>query len=110
MVVAGIAFGSWTLTAGHSPSRQAAPVERVATRTRTKRPIAHSARLAMPAAVVLGLPNVKVGPVPGYVLVADRNNNRLLILSPAKKIVWRFPRPGDVRAGQSFHDPDDAFF
>jgi hypothetical protein len=48
--------------------------------------------------------------VPGYLLVADRNNNRLLILSPAKKIVWRFPRPGDVRAGQSFRDPDDAFF
>jgi hypothetical protein len=48
--------------------------------------------------------------VPGYVLVADRNNGRLLILSPSKKIVWRFPRPGDVGSGQSFHDPDDAFF
>ena len=48
--------------------------------------------------------------MPGYLLVADRNNNRLLILSPAKKIVWQFPRPGDVRAGQSFRDPDDAFF
>jgi len=53
---------------------------------------------------------VKAGAVPGYVLVADRNNNRLLILSPSKRIVWQFPRPGDVRAGQSFHDPDDAFF
>jgi hypothetical protein len=63
------------------------------------------------AAVALGLPNVKPGgPVPGYLLVADRNNNRLLILSPSKKIVWQFPRPGDIRSGQSFHDPDDAFF
>jgi Kelch motif protein len=53
---------------------------------------------------------VKPGPVPGYVLVADRNNDRLLILSPSKKIVWRFPRPGDIGTGQSFHDPDDAFF
>jgi hypothetical protein len=44
------------------------------------------------------------------VLIADRNNGRLLIVSPSKKIVWRFPRPGDVRPGQSFHDPDDAFF
>ena len=60
--------------------------------------------------MALGLPSVKPGPVPGYLLVADRNNNRLLILSPAKKIVWQFPRPGDVKAGQSFHDPDDAFF
>ncbi len=48
--------------------------------------------------------------MPGYVLVADRNNNRLLILSPAKKIVWQFPRSGDIRAGQTFRDPDDAFF
>jgi len=53
---------------------------------------------------------VKPGPVPGYLLVADRNNNRLLIVSPAKKIVWQFPRPGDIRTEQSFHDPDDAFF
>ena len=59
---------------------------------------------------MLGLPAVKPGPVPGYVLVADRNNDRLLIVSPSKKIVWRFPRPGDVRNGQSFRDPDDAFF
>ena len=48
--------------------------------------------------------------MPGYLLVADRNNNRLLILSPTKKIVWQFPRPGDIQTGQSFHDPDDAFF
>lgn len=50
------------------------------------------------------------GPVPGYVLIADRNNDRLLMVSPAKRVVWSFPRPGDVRPGQSFHDPDDAFF
>ena len=43
-------------------------------------------------------------------LIADRNNDRLLIVSPAKRIVWSFPRPHDVRPGQSFHDPDDAFF
>ncbi len=48
--------------------------------------------------------------MPGYLLIADRNNNRLLIVSPAKRVVWRFPRPGEVRPGGSFHDPDDAFF
>jgi Kelch motif protein len=58
----------------------------------------------------LGLPAVPSGPVPGYVLIADRNNDRILLVSPTKRIVWRFPRPGDVRPGQSFHDPDDAFF
>ena len=56
------------------------------------------------------MPAVRQGPVPGYLLIADRNNDRLLIVSPQKRIVWRFPKPGDVRPGQSFHDPDDAFF
>jgi outer membrane protein assembly factor BamB len=49
----------------------------------------------------LGLPPVKDGPVPGYVMIADRNNNRIIMVSPAKKIVWQV-------AG--LHDPDDAFF
>ena len=48
--------------------------------------------------------------MPGYVLIADRNNNRILVVSPSKRIVWRFPRPGDLGRGQSFRDPDDAFF
>ena len=43
-------------------------------------------------------------------LIADRNNDRILLVSPSHRVVWRFPRPGDVRPGQSFHDPDDAFF
>jgi hypothetical protein len=63
-----------------------------------------------PAERLLGLPPVPPGPVPGYVLIADRNNDRLLIVAPSGRVVWRFPRPGDVRPGQSFHDPDDAFF
>jgi hypothetical protein len=58
---------------------------------------------------LLGLPPVARGPVPGYVLIADRNNDRLLLVSPTKRIVWKFPQPG-VPVGSSFHDPDDAFF
>lgn len=49
----------------------------------------------------LGFPAVKPGPVPGYVMIADRNNNRMIMLSPAKKIVWEIT---------GLHDPDDAFF
>jgi hypothetical protein len=59
----------------------------------------------------LGFPALKPGPVPGYVMIADRNNNRIIIVNPdTNRIVWEFPRPGDVRPGQSFLDPDDAFF
>ena len=49
----------------------------------------------------LGLPPVKAGPVPGYMMIADRNNNRIILVSPAKKVVWSI---------NGLHDPDDAFF
>ena len=80
-------------------------------RTAAPRRVHHAYRSRpSPAQIALGLPPVPRGPVPGYVLIADRNNNRLLIVSPTGHIVWRFPHPGDVRRGESFHDPDDAFF
>jgi len=49
----------------------------------------------------LGLPPVRRGPLPGYLLIADRDNNRVLIVSPSKRIVWT---EGNLRG------PDDAFF
>src|SRR5713226_5820004 len=59
---------------------------------------------------LLGLPPVPSNsPLPGYLMVADRDNRRLLVVSPDKRVVWRFPTPGDLRAGQSFGGPDDAF-
>jgi len=54
-----------------------------------------------PAQVALGLPPVPRGPVPGYVLIADRNNDRILIVSPDKRVVWRY---------DGLRGPDDAFF
>jgi outer membrane protein assembly factor BamB len=44
---------------------------------------------------------VKPGPVPGYVMIADRDNNRVLIVSPSKRVVWRY---------DGLRGPDDAFF
>lgn len=59
----------------------------------------------------LGFPALSPGRIPGYVMVADRNNDRIVIIDPrTDAVVWQFPRAGDVRPGQSFHDPDDAFF
>ena len=48
--------------------------------------------------------------LPGPLLIADKANNRLLEVSPEGQILWEFPRPGDLAAGQSFPVPDDAFF
>ncbi|MHB1986560.1 MAG: NHL repeat-containing protein [Acidimicrobiales bacterium] len=59
-------------------------------------------------------PNIAPGSnpsvLPGDVVIADEGNNRILVVNPAGKIVWQFPRPGSLRAGQTFLSPDDAFF
>jgi hypothetical protein len=84
-----------------------------ATRPRTTATkLAKAVKLSTPLtpAQRVGLPALKPGPVPGYVMIADRDNNRILIVSPAKNVVWQFPRPGDTRTRRTFRDPDDAFF
>lgn len=48
--------------------------------------------------------------LPGPVLIADSENDRLLVVDPHGRIVWEFPRPGDLRGGQTFKLPDDSFF
>jgi hypothetical protein len=48
--------------------------------------------------------------LPAPVLIADRDNNRLLEVSPSGRVLWRFPRAGDLARGQTFLLPDDAFF
>jgi Kelch motif len=63
--------------------------------------LAAAAAVSPSPAQRLGLPPVKAGPVPGYVMIADRNNGRIIIVSPSKRIVWQ-------KSG--LHDPDDAFF
>ena len=53
------------------------------------------------------LPAMYRGPLPGDLLIADRGNNRLLIINPAKRVIWRYPsRPGQPR----LNFDDDAFF
>jgi outer membrane protein assembly factor BamB len=42
-------------------------------------------------------------------LIADRGNNRLLLVDGRKKILWRYPRPGRTPDAPFRYD-DDAFF
>jgi outer membrane protein assembly factor BamB len=64
-----------------------------------------------PFDLALGAPHLAPGSdpsaLPADVLIADRSNNRLLVVDPRGRIVWEFPRPND---GQSLPLPDDAFF
>jgi outer membrane protein assembly factor BamB len=51
-------------------------------------------------------PGSRPSALPADVLIADRSNNRLLVVDPHGRIVWRFPRSG----GRGLPLPDDAFF
>lgn len=43
-------------------------------------------------------------------LIADRANNRVIEVTPDRRIVWEFPQPGDLLPGQHLRWPDDAFY
>ena len=43
-------------------------------------------------------------------LIADRGNNRLLVLDDTGKITWRYPSPAAPAPPGGFYFPDDAFF
>jgi len=47
--------------------------------------------------------------LPGPILIADRDNNRLVVVSPQGQVLWQWPQPGDLAQGQTFTVPDDAF-
>ncbi len=47
--------------------------------------------------------------LPGPVLIADRNNSRLLLVDPKGQILWQYPPPGTPTTS-AFRAPDDAFF
>jgi hypothetical protein len=90
------------LAAACSSGHHAAAPTTTAAKGDAARPTARRARVRPgPAQRVLGLPPVPRGPLPGYLLVADRDNNRALLISPSKHVVWRSPR---------LRGPDDAFF
>ena len=55
-------------------------------------------------------PGSQPGALPADVLIADHLNNRLVVVDPQGRLRWAFPRPGDLRPGQPFRVPDDAFF
>jgi hypothetical protein len=47
--------------------------------------------------------------LPGYLLIADRGNNRILVVSPAGRLVWSYPDAADLAAGRRLHFNDDTF-
>ena len=52
----------------------------------------------------------KVRPFAGLMVIADRGNDRLLVVNAAKRIVWEYPSPSLPAPPFRFYFPDDAFF
>jgi len=49
------------------------------------------------------------GPLPGNLMIADRGNSRILIVTPDKQVIWSMSM-GTPGAGQHSRGADDAFF
>ena len=49
------------------------------------------------------------GLIPGYLLIADRGNNRVLLVDSRKRVLWRYPKTG-IPPAMPFHFDDDVFF
>jgi outer membrane protein assembly factor BamB len=47
--------------------------------------------------------------LPGYLLIADRGNNRILVVGPQQQIVLRYPSSADIAAGRKLYYNDDTF-
>jgi hypothetical protein len=47
--------------------------------------------------------------LPGYLLIADRGNNRILVVNPSGHVVFRFPNTADLAAGRKLFYNDDTF-
>ena len=60
---------------------------------------------AAPVASVTAAP-----PFVGQLLIADRGNDRLLLVTADKKVQWMFPSLLHPAPSQGFYFPDDAFF
>jgi outer membrane protein assembly factor BamB len=51
----------------------------------------------------------KLTRMPGYLLIADRGNNRILVVDPRGKIVFKYPSAADLAAGRRLFYNDDTF-
>jgi hypothetical protein len=47
--------------------------------------------------------------LPGFLLIADRGNNRILVVDARRHIVFRFPTRADLAAGRKLFFNDDTF-
>jgi hypothetical protein len=49
------------------------------------------------------------GPLPGALLIADRGNDRMLLVNSHRRVLWRFPNARDRARGVKLFFDDDTF-
>jgi outer membrane protein assembly factor BamB len=78
----------------------------------TTRPVDSVLSVQMTTATAATLPPPSAGTVvfDGHLLIADRGNNRLLVVDQNKNILWQYPSATAPAPAQGFYFPDDAFF
>ncbi|HET8528017.1 MAG TPA: hypothetical protein VFL60_03830 [Gaiellaceae bacterium] len=82
----------------------------IATRHRTPAGAGATAHATVPVRRVRrAAPLSPPPPIPGYLLIADRGNNRMLLVDSAKHVFWTYPRP-QAGAAMPFRFDDDTFF
>jgi hypothetical protein len=84
VLAAGGAAAGVLLASGGSSHRRSAPVHR--RRSKRVRP-----------------------PLPGALLIADRGNNRILLVNAARRTLWLFPTRRDLKRGIHLNYNDDSF-
>jgi hypothetical protein len=101
VVVAVLAIGTAVgvvLTRHHPNSKAAARTRALLAAKRARR----RARIA-------NTPVAIRGPLPGALLIADRGNNRIILVDSHRRILWRFPTSHDRRLGRQLVFDDDTF-
>ena len=98
---AAAAIGSTGYLIGGTDAGEA-PLATVVKLTVAHRPVGHAAASKANAAAD--------APFSGQLMIADRGNNRLLVVNARKQILWRFPSRAHPAPPGGFYFPDDAFF
>ena len=128
-LIASVSVGSWWLLASaDTPPKPAAsgmashfPPATTSTATTAPAPVPASSAPAVTVAANAPISLTATGPgwlapgsdpsvLPGPVLIADGNGNRVLIIDSNGRNLWQFPRAGDLAAGQTFKAPEVAWF
>jgi hypothetical protein len=60
-------------------------------------------------AALVSAVSIQTSPLPGALLIADRGNNRMLLVDTQHRVLWHFPNARDLAKGVHLNFDDDTF-